>query len=224
MFSDYYRTDAMRFLTVIVALVFSVPYLGIQLKASGLLFNRLTTSTPLEGTFIHSVEGGAIVLSVVVFIYVASGGLRSVAYVDCAQCILLAFGIVVLGFIALDLVGGWTAFKGGLVALAQQKPDMVAIPTRPESDSFFERIGTLFFDAQGGPWTGLMIPDLYVRLDGHSVGSGLFDVGLCQPRSSAFSLATGFRLFAGHRRHLVLFHRLPRAGRPAARYGTDPRD
>ena len=27
MFSDYYRTDAMRFLTVIVAMVFSVPYL-----------------------------------------------------------------------------------------------------------------------------------------------------------------------------------------------------
>ena len=157
MFSDYYRTDAMRFLTVIVALVFSVPYLGIQLKASGLLFNRLTTGTPLEGTFIHSVEGGAIVLSVIVFIYVASGGLRSVAYVDCAQCILLAFGIVVLGLVALDLVGGWTAFKGGLVALAQQKPDMVAIPTRPESDSFFERVGTLFFDSTGGPWTGLMI-------------------------------------------------------------------
>ncbi len=157
MFSDYYRTDAMRFLTVIVALVFSVPYLGIQLKASGLLFNRLTTGTPLEGSFIGSVEGGAIVLSVVVFIYVASGGLRSVAYVDCAQCILLAFGIVVLGFVALDLVGGWTAFKGGLVGLAQQKPDMVAIPTRPESDSFFERVGTLFFDSTGGPWTGLMI-------------------------------------------------------------------
>ena len=157
MFSDYYRTDAMRFLTVIVALVFSVPYLGIQLKASGLLFNRLTTGTPLEGSFIGSVEGGAIVLSVIVFIYVASGGLRSVAYVDCVQCILLAFGIVVLGFIALDLVGGWTAFKGGLATLAQQKPDMVAIPTRPESDSFLERVGTMFFDAQGGPWTGLMI-------------------------------------------------------------------
>ena len=157
MFSSYYRTDAMRFLTVIVALVFSVPYLGIQLKASGLLFNRLTTGTPLEGSFIGSVEGGAIVLSVVVFIYVASGGLRSVAYVDCAQCILLALGIVILGFIALDLVGGWTAFKGGLVALAKQKPDMVAIPTRPDSDSFLERTGTMFFGAQGGPWTGLMI-------------------------------------------------------------------
>ncbi len=157
MFSDYYRSDAMRMLTVVVALVFSVPYLGIQLKASGLLFNRLLAGTPIEHMAIASVEGGAIMLSIVVFIYVASGGLRSVAYVDCAQCILLALGIIALGFIALDLVGGWQSFKSGLASLAQQKPDMVAIPTRPESGSFFERAGTLFFDSAGGPWTGLMI-------------------------------------------------------------------
>lgn len=157
MFSEYYRSDAMRLLTVIVAMVFSVPYLGVQLKASGLLFNRLLAGTPIEHTAIASVEGGAIMLSIVVFIYVASGGLRSVAYVDCAQCILLALGIVALGFIALDLVGGWQAFKSGLASLAQQKPDMVAIPTRPDSDSFLERAGTLFFDSAGGPWTGLMI-------------------------------------------------------------------
>ena len=157
MFSDYYRTDAMRFLTVIVALVFSVPYLGIQLKASGILFERLLAGTALEHTFIGQLESGAILLSVVVFIYVASGGLRSVAFVDCAQCILLALGIVILGFVALDLVGGWAAFKSGLAALAAREPNMVAIPTRPESDSFLERTGTLFFDSAGGPWTGLMI-------------------------------------------------------------------
>ena len=79
MFSDYYGTDWMRFLTVLVALVFSVPYLGIQLRASGLLFSRLVQGTVLEHTSLGTVEGGAILLSVVVFIYVASGGLRYVA-------------------------------------------------------------------------------------------------------------------------------------------------
>ena len=157
MFSDYYRTDAMRFLTVIVAMVFSVPYLGIQLKASGLLFSRLLQGTVLENTFVGSIEGGAIMLSVVVFIYVASGGLRSVAYVDCAQCILLAVGIVALGFVTIDLLGGWHNFTQGLASLATLKPEMVTIPTRPESSSFLERAGTMFFDSSGGPWTGLMI-------------------------------------------------------------------
>ena len=157
MFSDYYRTDWMRLLTVLIALVFSIPYLGIQLRASGLLFNRLLEDTALQGSFVGTVEGGAILLSVVVFIYVASGGLRSVAYVDCAQCILLALGIVALGLVAIDLVGGWESFKQGLAELARQSPNMVAIPTRPESASFLERTGTLFWDASGGPWTGLMI-------------------------------------------------------------------
>ena len=157
MFSDYYRTDAMRLLTVIVAMVFSVPYLGVQLKASGLLFSRLLQGTVLENTFVGSIEGGAIMLSVVVFIYVASGGLRSVAYVDCAQCILLAVGIVALGFVTLNLLGGWSNFTAGLAALAEVKPEMVTIPTRPESSSFLERVGTMFFASSGGPWTGLMI-------------------------------------------------------------------
>ena len=157
MFSDYYRTDAMRILTVIVAMVFSVPYLGVQLKASGLLFSRLLQGTVLENTIVGSIEGGAVMLSVVVFIYVASGGLRSVAYVDCAQCVLLAIGIIALGFVTIDLLGGWNNFTSGLAALAAAKPEMVTIPTRPESSSFLERAGTMFFDGSGGPWTGLMI-------------------------------------------------------------------
>ena len=157
MFADYYKTDVMRLLTALVAMIFSVPYLGIQLRASGLLFSRLVQNTPLEQSFLGSIEGGAILLSVVVFIYVASGGLRSVAYVDCAQCILLAVGIIILGFIALDLVGGWSAFKEGLAGLARIKPDMVAIPTRPESSSFLERAGTMFLDSSGGAWTAVMI-------------------------------------------------------------------
>jgi len=157
MFSDYYRTDWMRILTVVVAMIFSIPYLGIQLRASGFLFKRLLADTALADSFVGTVEGGAILLSVVVFLYVASGGLRSVAYVDCAQCIMLALGIVVLGFVALDFVGGWESFKLGLVGLAHESKDMVAIPTRPESTSFLERTGVMFWDAAGGPWTGMMI-------------------------------------------------------------------
>ena len=80
---------------IIVALVFSVPYLGVQLRASGFLFNVLTDG-------LLSIEVGMWVLSAVVFIYVASGGLRAVAYVDTLQCILLAAGIVIIGVIAVN--------------------------------------------------------------------------------------------------------------------------
>ncbi|MCZ6728360.1 MAG: sodium:solute symporter family protein, partial [SAR324 cluster bacterium] len=42
MLSDYFKGDFIRILTVVVALCFSVPYLGVQLRASGFLFNVLT--------------------------------------------------------------------------------------------------------------------------------------------------------------------------------------
>ena len=112
MFSEYFKSDAIRLLIVMVALVFSVPYLGIQLRASGFLFNVLT-----DGML--GVNVGMILLSLVVVIYVASGGLRAVAYVDTMQCILLAGGIIVLGFISFYYIGGLSNLTQGIIVLTQ---------------------------------------------------------------------------------------------------------
>jgi len=112
MLADYFQGDAIRILVVAVALLFSIPYLGVQLGASGFLFNVLT-----DGAI--SANVGMWVLSAVVLIYVATGGLRAVAYVDTLQCILLALGIVVTGFIALNAAGGWDNLQQGLAALGK---------------------------------------------------------------------------------------------------------
>ena len=104
MFAEYFKSDTIRLLIVLVALVFSVPYLGIQLRASGFLFNVLT-----DGML--GVNVGMILLSLVVVIYVASGGLRAVAYVDTMQCILLAGGIITLGIISFYYIGGINKFN-----------------------------------------------------------------------------------------------------------------
>lgn len=138
MYAAYYGGEAMRVLTVVVALVFSVPYLAVQLMASGFLFEILTDG--LVPYFF-----GALALSAVVFFYVAAGGLRSVALVDCLQCILLMLGITILGVTALGMVGGWESFSSGLRSLAEIKPD------------FFEVPGLLQTIVPGGPWTALMI-------------------------------------------------------------------
>jgi len=111
MLSDYFRGDAIRILVVLVALLFSIPYLGVQLGASGFLFTVLT-----DGMLTKDV--GMWVLSLVVLIYVASGGLRAVAYVDTVQCILLGLGIIITGIIALNLAGGWSALNEGFAGLA----------------------------------------------------------------------------------------------------------
>ena len=151
MLAHYFKSDVIRILVVLVALCFSVPYLGIQLRASGFLFNVLT-----DGGL--SVDVGMWLLSAIVFIYVASGGLRAVAYVDTLQCVLLALGIVVIGIISLNLVGGWTALNEGIANLA-------AIDTKRTPDGFSHYIaipGVIQWvsngpSAIGGAWTGIMI-------------------------------------------------------------------
>ncbi len=151
MYADYFRSDLMRILTVIVALVYSVPYLGVQLRASGFLFNVLTDG-------LLGVEVGMWLLSIVVVIYVASGGLRAVAYVDTMQAILLALGIIAIGLITLNAVGGMGALSEGIAKLAEidqkRTPDgyshYIAIPGVIQ----FVKSGP---KAAGGAWTGIMI-------------------------------------------------------------------
>jgi SSS family solute:Na+ symporter len=151
MLSEYFKSDFIRILVVLVALVFSVPYLGIQLRASGFLFNVLT-----DGMF--SVNVGMWALSAVVFIYVATGGLKAVAYVDTMQCILLAGGIMVIGIITLVNIGGFGTLVDGVAALSQidekLTPDgyshYIAIPGVIQ----YVKSGT---QAVGGAWTGIMI-------------------------------------------------------------------
>ena len=117
MLGTYFQGDFIRILTVIVALLYSIPYLGVQLGASGYLFNVITVTEAFpDGMFTQNV--GMWILSIVVFIYVASGGLRAVAYVDTLQCILLAMGIIIYGSIALDAAGGWDSLQAGLAKLA----------------------------------------------------------------------------------------------------------
>ena len=154
MYSDYYGGDTIRMLTVLVAFLFSVPYLGVQLRASGDLFHVLTDG-------LISVELGMFALSTVVVIYVASGGLRSVAYVDCVQCILLALGIVILGCITVHFAGGWEGFKIGISKIVSQD---IATKNGITPDGFSSKVaipGSIQFVSSGsksvgGPWTGIM--------------------------------------------------------------------
>jgi Na+/proline symporter len=155
MLSDYFQGDMIRILVVAVALLFSIPYLGVQLGASGFLFNVLT-----DGMIPKNV--GMWVLSAIVFIYVASGGLRAVAYVDTVQCLLLAFGIVAIGMIAYSELGGFGAFNDRLAALG--KTDIGKWGMTPEGYNAYLAIpGVIQFTAGlgketpvGGLWTGIM--------------------------------------------------------------------
>ncbi len=154
MFHAYFKSDLIRLLTVLVALVFSIPYLGVQLRASGFMFNVLTDG-------LLGIEVGMWLLSAVVAIYVASGGLRAVAYVDTLQCILLALGISALGLVALYYVPD---LRAGVVALTNVTDGVADFWTAtPDGYSAYIAVpGVIQMvsngpSAVGGPWTGIMI-------------------------------------------------------------------
>lgn len=110
MFADYFGSDAMRLLVVLVALVSSIPFIGMQLGASGYLVQVLS-----DGAVDRNVAMW--VLTSVVFLYVCFGGMRAVAYVGTLQALLLAAGIVAIGLIAYGELGGFGAFNDAMAKL-----------------------------------------------------------------------------------------------------------
>lgn len=169
MLSDYFQGDAIRVLTVIIAVLFSVPYLGVQLAAAGYLFNVLS-----DGLIPNVV--GMLVLAFIVWLYVATGGLRAVAYVDTVQCVLLALGIIIIGVIALNAVGGWESLNAYMAELARvhEAPvaGSVAGPGRA-GEHYFAIPGAIQLTAGlgheapvGGLWTGTMILTFLIGMMG----------------------------------------------------------
>ncbi|MCP3869421.1 MAG: sodium:solute symporter family protein [Gammaproteobacteria bacterium] len=171
MMAYYFKSDTIRILVVLVALFFSIPYLGIQLRASGFLFNVLT-----DGML--SVEWGMWLLSIVVIIYVASGGLRAVAYVDSVQAVLLAGGIMLLGILCIyHLPDGrtWAELLGALTAIDPATGQARFGETTPDGYSSYIAIpGVIQFGLGlgtdsapvGGDWTAVMILTYLIALMG----------------------------------------------------------
>ncbi|MGH7267608.1 MAG: sodium:solute symporter family protein, partial [Candidatus Rokuibacteriota bacterium] len=143
MYSYYYGSEAMRWLVVIVAFLYSSFYSAVQLIASGELF--------------HSVAGvpvitGSLLLAAIVVFYVAAGGIRSIAWVDALQCILLILGIIVLGHFVLTSVGGWADLAPKINALDAK---YIQIPGGPGAKP--ETSGIIAFTSGTTIWTGMMI-------------------------------------------------------------------
>jgi solute:Na+ symporter, SSS family len=142
MYAYYYGTEWMRWLVVIVALLYSSFYSAVQLIASGALFHWVTGVPVITGS---------ILLAAIVVFYVAAGGLRSIAWVDMLQCVWLVLGIIVLGMFVLHSVGGWELLSQKINAL---DPKYLTIPSVME------------FTAGKTIWTGVMILTYMVSLMG----------------------------------------------------------
>lgn len=156
MFADYFQSEFMRLLLLLITLVFSVPFIGMQLRASGALL-KLASDGAIDADL------AMWLFTAVVFLYVCFGGLRAVAYVAGLQALLFAAGILVLGLVAYDKLGGFDAFSAALAKLGTTNIGNWGATVKGYN-SFLEIPGVIQFtpglgkeNPAGGIWTAALI-------------------------------------------------------------------
>ena len=92
MYYDYYKSDTIRVISVIVTFFVAIPLLAVLFGGTGYLINILT-----EGYV--SRELGMWVISTIVLFYVTRGGFKSIVSVGVVQSWLYFLTVVLLGII-----------------------------------------------------------------------------------------------------------------------------
>ena len=166
MFAYYYNNEAVRWLTVITAFLYSMFYSGLQLIAAASLFYWVA-GVP------HTI--GLIIMAFIVWFYVVSGGLRASTWVGVLQFLLLVGGIILLGYFVITsgAIGGWTGFTQ---KLQQLETNYTQVP------------GLIHFGLGTGGWTAVMILTYMFALMGiqSSPAFTLWNFGMKSPKPLAW--------------------------------------
>lgn len=183
MYSYYYNSEAIRWLVVTTAVLYAVFYSAVQLMAAGALF-QVITGVPKAY--------GAIFLSLIVWFYVCTGGLKASTWVGVIQFVLLVGGIIILGAYVLGHWGGWSQFSGQVQAL---DPKFLKVP----------RVINFGLGGAKGeiPWTAVMCLTYMFALMGiqSSPAFTMWTFGIKSPKPLAWQQAfmstfvVGFALF-----------------------------
>ena len=179
MYAYYFGNEAMRWLVVITAFLYSCFYSAVQFMAAGALFHWVTG---------FPFEWGAVFLAGVVLFYVAAGGLRASTWVGMLQCILLVAGIIIIGLFTLKQFGGWSDFSAKIAKLPSK---YLEIPSMIE------------FTSGKTIWTGVMILTYMFALMGIQASPAftMWQFGNKNPRpfpwqqAFASTFVVGFALF-----------------------------
>ena len=112
MLCDHYGSlIVLRLMVTLVGFLFSIPYVIMQLKAGGDLAAVLFASHE------YAFEVGAVVLAAITAIYIMIGGMRSVAWTDALQCVLLVAGMLLAGVAMVASLGGLNGFRSAVAGL-----------------------------------------------------------------------------------------------------------
>ena len=109
MIADYYGSRvSLRLLVALAGFLYAVPYVVMQIQAGGILSEKMFPNvTYLQQ---NSFTVGATLLAGITMLYIMIGGMRSVAWTDLIQGLLLISGMLVSGFAMLTIFGGPAEF------------------------------------------------------------------------------------------------------------------
>ncbi len=155
-FGDFYNSEKLRIIVGIVSIVFTVPYLQIQLTGGAYLIE--VTSGGVIPFWL-----AALIFYLVIIIYVWVGGMRAVAWTDIIYGVILLFGLLFSGFYIARLVGGPVEMFSQMSNL---HPEHMTLPGPLGNSGYATWISLCFITAIGA----LMGPQLWLRM--YSVKNG----------------------------------------------------
>lgn len=121
----------LRFLVGIITVIFLGVYAAAQFKAG---------SKALHVLFGWDYSMGAIIGSVIVFLYCMSGGLRASIWTDAAQSVVMIIAMVMLFIVGVDSVGGFSQYVAQLDSISS-----TYLSVRPTGLALDNSIGIMLF-------------------------------------------------------------------------------
>ena len=156
--SDYYGgSSLLRCLVALTGALYVIPYIVMQIKAGGYLAQRMfpdAEAVTLLGKNFAIFEVGVMALSVLTMLYVLIGGMRSVAWTDVVQGLLLLSGMIIAGLATVTALGGPRSFFQEVLALPSEAlslpgPSGVWSPWKLMTICMFASLATMI---QPGQW------------------------------------------------------------------------
>jgi len=164
MMGVYFKSEFIRILIVIITLGFAIPFIAMQLSLGGTLISILSDD-------IISTELASFLIGGVIIFYLSISGIKSITYIDTIQFLLVIFGVVSIGFITLDLVGGWDLLNESLSRISNIKKNLFNL--KESYSSYLAIPGTIklaeIVDKKmfySGIWTSSMILTFVFALTG----------------------------------------------------------
>ncbi len=117
-FRDMYDSELLGNLITAIMLLYTLPYLQIQLTGGAYLIEVASNG-------LIPWEMGGLIFCVVIIIYVWTGGLRAVAWTDIFYEILILFGTIAAAFVIVPKAGGITAL---FETLRETVPEVLTLP------------------------------------------------------------------------------------------------